>query len=490
MLILKDITKKYNDKTPLNRVSLSLPRNEVVGLVGNNGEGKSTLFKIIAGEVEPENGEVTVDNNEKLSYLPQYLDFENLTVGDFLLSKLGSNSQDYSLDISLNQVGLKSIDKNQRCKDLSGGQKTRLYLASAFLVNPDSSILLLDEPTNNMDIEGLEWLEGFIKSYHGLVLLTSHDRYFLDKVTTKIIELKNGKIKVYGGNYSFYKKQRQDAEKVVERMYIVQQKKVDRVKTDIRNYKEKALWGENKFTSRNPYQKKKAAKAARTTVVRERKLEKLLNSEEYIERADARKSYGVSINGPAPSGKKVLEVSNICKSFNGKSVFQNVSFSIYGNERVWLRGLNGSGKTTILKIIQGIVPADSGEASLGVNINSGYFSQDSTLNLSNTGINELLSTGASVTECFNKASHLHLSDSDLRKNISQLSRGQVAKLEFVKLLLVNNDLLILDEPTNHLEIETREEIESALCEYSGALLVASHDRYFIENIGIRTVVEL
>ncbi|EKE05193.1 MAG: ABC transporter related protein, partial [uncultured bacterium] len=323
-----------------------------------------------------------------------------------------------------------------------------------------------------------------------IVILTSHDRFFLDKTVKTILEIKDGNVKTYGGNYSFYKKQKQDEFALLEKMYVVQQKKIHKIEENIAEFKQRALEGELTYTSRNPYQKKKAGMIAKTALVRERKLEKLLASEETLEKPKGRKKFGVDISGSAHSGKLILEVTGCAKSFGEKQIFKDVSFSIRGNEHVWLIGKNGSGKTTLLKIITGNLQPDFGEVRLGNGVRIGYFSQESTLNSENTGINELKLTGADETTCFNTASHLHLVESDLRKKIKQLSRGQLAKLEFVKILLSDINLLILDEPTNHLEIETREDIENALSVYKGAILVVSHDRYFVETIGVDQVVEL
>lgn len=485
MLVLNDVSKSYGDKQILNNVSFSLNKNEVVGLVGENGAGKTTVFKLIAGLDKADDGNID-KKSEVIGYLPQNPEFNNKTVGEFLVT-----SEDYKIDIALEKLGLEGIGRDQKCESLSGGQKTRLYIASLLLMEPTPTTLLLDEPTNNLDIEALDFLESFVKSFRGSIFLTSHDRYFLDKVANKILELKNGEIKVYGGNYSFYKKQKWIEKEAFEKKYIAQQKKIEQVKEDIRKTEDKAKQGEIEFSSRQPYQRRKIAKGAKTAVVRKEKLEKFLESEEFLERPEKRKDYNFGFEGETHSGKLILEISKVTKSFGAKKLINDISFSVRGDEHVLIAGTNGSGKTTLLKLITGELERDSGEITFGAGVKFGYFSQDFIhQNLNNTGIEELKSSGANATDCYTFASYIHLNESDLHKPIKALSRGQVAKLEFAKLLLSNNELLILDEPTNHLEIETREEIEEALKGYKGAILVASHDRYFVESLGTDKTITL
>ncbi len=489
MLNLKDITKIYDEKVVLEKVNIGFNKGDVVGFIGPNGTGKSTLLQIAAGVLYPDEGVVT-SHEETIAYLPQYPEFGDLTVADFLTSKLESSIESYKIDIALEQTGLSHLEKNQKCTDLSGGERTKLCIASFLLIDPVPTVLILDEPTNNLDLDGLEWLENYILSHKGIVLLTSHDRFFLDKVVTKIVEIDKGKLKTYGGNYTFYKDQKRIEQEALERMYVVQQKKIKRATEDIFDYKNRALQGELKYTSRNPYEKKKAAKAAKVAVVRQKKLENFLESADFIEKSTRQKRYGVTLSGSVNSGKLIVECVNCSKSFTGTKILNNVSFSIHGNDRVWIVGKNGSGKSTLIKIIIGAITQDEGIVRLGSTIKYGYFSQESLIDPESTGVNELKSTGADSTTCYTTAAHLHLFEDDLRKKVAQLSRGQVAKLEFVKLLVANNDLLILDEPTNHLEIETREDIENALIDYKGALLIATHDRYFIDTLGITHTLDL
>ncbi len=489
MLNLKNVSKSFDGKVVLNDVSFSLQQGQIVGLVGDNGAGKSTVLKLLNGELLPDTGMVAY-SGEFIGYLPQTYNFGDLTVEAFLYSGIEDSSYAYRIPMTLEIVGLQDLKLNQICSTLSGGQKTKLYLASILLADPEPTVLLLDEPTNNLDLDGLVWLENFVKNFTGSIVLTSHDRFFLDNTVTKIVEIKDGALNTYGGNYSFYKEQKLIEEKALERRYEDQQKSIKKIEENIREYKQKAIEGETTYTSRNPYQKKKAGKAARTAIVRERKLEKMLESSEHIEKPNLKKSYGVTISSEMHSGKLVLDAVDCGMQFNNNFIFQHVSFDIRGPERVWLVGKNGSGKSTLIKIVLGLQKQTLGSVRLGDGISVGYFSQDSHLDLNRTGIDILKNPNIDLTTCYIEADHLHLSHADLNKPLKQLSRGQIAKIEFLRLILQNNDLLILDEPTNHLEIDTREDIEKALQNYTGAILVASHDRYFIDKLGISKVIQL
>lgn len=491
MLSIKDLSKEYADREILSHINISIKETDKIGLIGCNGSGKSTLFKILVGEINPDTG--VIDNsNDILGYLPQNPHFEDISIGQFIDQELANNtSRDYLIKSILTQLGLEAVDKDIKCTLLSGGQKTKLILANLVLRDPKVTMLILDEPTNNLDITSLDWLELFIKNFNGGLILTSHDRFFLDRVCNKIIELKNGKIKTYGGNYSFYKQQCEIEEQAYAKMYVVQQKQINKTLDNIHTLKEEALTYEHKFSSRNPYEKKKAAKSVKNAINKENKLQKLLNSTEYLDKPQNIKKYGVTVPGTNPQGKLMLSVNNLSFSYGDKLILNNISFRICGSGRTWLIGKNGSGKTTLIKTITNQLIPTSGEIKLGVGNKIGYLSQDSSnLTDAKTGIEELAYVCNDMTQCFRMASHLYLTQKDLVKKISHLSSGQKVKLEFAKLLLAGNNLIIMDEPTNHLEIDTREEIEKALQEYKGAILVASHDRYFIEKLGITDIVEL
>lgn len=483
MLDIKSISKKFGDKTVLDSVTLSLNR-EVVALVGNNGVGKTTLFKIISGEIDPDNG--NINTNEVIGYLPQQFVFGELSITEFLPEK-----PEYEIDTILKQLGLSHLDKRQKAGNLSGGEKTKLYLVYLLLSDPKPTLLLLDEPTNNLDLESVFWLEEFIINFDGSIFLTSHDRALLDETVDRIIELDNGKVKQYGGNYSFYKKQKEIEKQAYERMYIAQEKKIEKIEEDINTIRSKTLQGEKKFSSRDPYQRRKIRKAAQQGVARRKKLEKFLASEKRLEKPEDKNNYPFCFEGDTHSDKYILGMKNICKSYDGRIILNDVSFSITGDQHVWLSGMNGSGKSTILKLLANQITPDHGKIEIGTLVKIGYFSQDILSNKrQNTVLHELMTSGVTETDVYRYAKFLSLESEDVVKQLSALSRGQRTKVEFIKLLMGNNHILILDEPTNHLEIDTREQIEEALRYYEGAILVASHDRYFLEKISIDKEIEI
>lgn len=490
VLAFTGISKSFGDKQVLNNINLSLD-DEVVGLIGNNGSGKTTLLKIITGELQPDKGNIQ-KGNEIIGYLPQYPNFRDFTVEGFLYSKLNDPKDGYKIEMALNKLGLSKVEKIQLANKLSSGQKTRLYLAALLLSEP--TLLLLDEPTNNLDIEGLAWLENFIKDFSGSVLIVSHDRALLDNTAERIIELEDGQLKKYGGNYSFYREQKLAEEKARLERYKENVEEIKRLERLISEKKERAkrLSKDTKATRDNdkfaPYFfSQRSIRIDRQAKAFESRLEHL----DRLEKPKGRVIYPFGFEGQMHTDKFILGVKNISKSYDGKLILNGITFTVTGNQHVWLSGANGSGKTTLLNILVGKIEPDSGAVDVGNGIKIGYFSQEATqLDINKTGIEELRLTGMPEADCFKYAMNLHLEPNDLRKPISQLSRGQIAKLEFVKLLIGQNQILILDEPTNHLEVETREEIEEALKDYQGAILVVSHDRYFLGEVGIDRTIEI
>lgn len=397
----------------------------------------------------------------------------------------------YRLDIALNQVGLADIDRAMDASMLSGGQQTRLALALLLIQDPEPTFLLLDEPTNNLDVEGIEWLESFLASFQGTVLISSHDRALLDNVVDTIIELEGGKAKTYGGNYSFYREQKELQREAYARMYVAQQKKIKQLEESIDAMKDRARAGEAQFSSGMPYQRRKIRKSAQQAVYRQRRLEKLLKSEHTLDKPETTIQYRLIIAGDTHTGKTAVYARDIYKSLGGRTIRSSVSIHIHGVERVWLAGSNGSGKTTLLRIMAGEIPPDRGTLEIGTNIRIGYFSQNrSDLVTTHTAVEELIKTGMSQTEAYKLAMRFHFTPDDLKKKIANLSQGQQTKLAFAKLIAGEYELLLLDEPTNHLDIATREVLEAALREYGGALLISSHDRYFLEQVGIDRTTSL
>lgn len=492
MIVIQNVSYQYNDKTILNDISFSLHKHEIIGLIGNNGAGKTTLLQVIAGQIPPTRGSV-INSSEIVGYLPQTTDFGDHSILSYLQDVQTKARHTSSINKSLKEVGLDNIDPSQPAYLLSGGQKTKLGLASLLLSKPD--ILLLDEPTNNLDNSGLKWLSDFIQEFPGTVLIVSHDRAFLDEVTTRIIELHDGKLSIYGGNYSFYAATKEVERLAYQEKYEKNQAEIMRLQRRINVQKERAA----RIARSNKPQRDNdkaaahffAEKASRKINQNAKALESRLGQLERVESPRNRKSYAKNFGGENHAQRIILAANKLSKSYDNQLVLTDVSLTVTGSEHVWVSGPNGSGKSTLLGILAERLSASSGTVRRGNNLTIGYFSQDlSQVNLDNSGLNELLDTGALPEECYHRAKSLGITPHELGRPINTLSRGQIVKLAFAKLLLEDHDLLILDEPTNHLEIATREEIEEALMEYRGAILVASHDRYFLDRIGVDREVSL
>jgi ATPase subunit of ABC transporter with duplicated ATPase domains len=485
MFALQHIHKSYADKIILEDINFAVNSGEVIALIGENGAGKTTLLKILLGQVQPDSGTVS-HGNEMVGYVPQEPILGN-TVG----ASFTKDVEPWQIDLALETVGLSEQPRSKVVSQLSGGQKTRLALAQVLTLQ--RTILLLDEPTNNLDGEAIVWLEQFIKRFQGGVVLVSHDRTFINGVADKIVELRGGTLKQYGGNYDFYK-----AQKEIER-----QTELQRYETALeeKRHLEKAIASQQehgqhahkhiKRSDNDKYQRDFFRN--RVTVKfgqQARALEKRLEQVDDVERPETVRDYTLSLAGEVQSSKLVLRLENISKSY-GKRVLEAVSLEIRGNERLHIKGVNGSGKTTLLQIAASLVKPDEGAVIVGERIHIGYFSQDiDGLDYSLTGYENLQSTEASPTAIYREARSLGLNEADLRKRPNELSRGQQAKLGFARLLLGSNNLLILDEPTNHLDIPTRERIEAALKNYRGAILMASHDKYFADTLRISKTLNL
>jgi len=487
MFALQHIHKSYDDKIILNNINFAVNAGEVTALIGENGAGKTTLLKLILGEVQLDSGSIAL-HHETIGYVPQEAD-----VGRTIKDAFDVNIEPWRIDYALGMVGLGAMTGNVSVKTLSGGQKTRLALAGVLAHDPEPTVLLLDEPTNNLDAEGLVWLADFIRSFHGGIVLVSHDRSFINHVATGIAELRNGELRHYGGSYDFYKEQR-----TIERETEVQryeQHITDKKQLELAIAAQRAKGQHtHKHIKRNDHDKYQRDFFRNRVTVKfgqqARALETRLNQLEDVQRPESIRNYGVKLTGNVCSEKLLLRLSGIGKSYDG-DVLSTIGLEIRGNERVHLCGQNGSGKTTLLKIVAGLLEPDGGERVIGSNIQIGYFSQDvDSLDYSRSALENLQSTDAIPTDIFRGARSLGLDTQTLQKLPRQLSRGQQAKLGFAKLLLSSNHLLILDEPTNHLDISTREQIEIALQQYDGAILFASHDAYFVGKLNVTKKLNL
>ena len=519
MIILscKDICKSYGIRDVLKDITFSINEGDKVGIIGANGEGKSTLFKIITKEISQDSGEIFIDKNKTLGYLSQNLALdsdkniyeETLSVFDELLNieeRLSSleikmnepydennasyhdklikdytTLQDiyshkggyiYKGEISrvLKGLGFTEDDFYKSINTLSGGQKTRVALCKLLLRKPD--IILLDEPTNHLDLEAISWLEDYMKNYKGTVLVISHDRFFLDSVTTSTFEVIAGKVECYNVPYSKFIDLRKKNYEAKLKAYNLQQAEIKRQEAII-----------EKFRSFN---REKSIRAAES---REKALDKMEKIEAPTHEKEGSK---IKFEASVKSGYDVLHIEDMSKSYGEKILFTNLNIDLKRGEKVALIGENGRGKTTLFKIIMDKVHSDKGVKVLGTNVNVGYYDQEqSDLNLDKTIIDEVWDEFPNLTTSKLRsylASFLFTGD-DVFKVINTLSGGEKCRINLLKLMLSKSNLLLLDEPTNHLDIMSREALEDAILEYDGTLMVISHDRYFLNKV-IGRILEL
>ena len=519
MIILscKNIKKSFGIDEILKDVNFSINEGDKVGLIGSNGEGKSTLFKILTKELDFDSGELFIDKNKSLGYLSQNLSLDNsnsiysemLLVFSDLISleeklrtlevKMGepydpskeayhnklikdyTTSQElfehrggytYKGEISrvLKGLGFKESDYDKEISLLSGGQKTRVALCKLLLSKPE--ILLLDEPTNHLDLAAIEWLEEYLKAYKGTILVISHDRFFLDAVTNATFELISGKVNTYNASYTKFLELREKDIEVRLKAYNLQQAEIKR--------QEKII---EKFRSFN---REKSIRAAES---REKALERmeLVEAPEIIRRAS-----NIKFEVPIKSGNDVLHVENLSKSYGEKVLFKNISLDLKRGDKVALIGENGRGKTTLFKILLDKIKADSGNFSLGKNVFVGYYDQEqSDLDLNKTILDEVWDSfpKMTTTEIRNALASFLFTGDDVFKTIDKLSGGEKCRINLLKLMLSKSNFLLLDEPTNHLDIISREALEEAILSYDGTLMVISHDRYFLNKV-ISKILEL
>jgi len=440
ILNIANLNKTYIGKQILKGVTFHLEDKEKAAIVGINGSGKTTLIRCILGVEEPDDSETVIafSKDKKIGYLAQqHADIE---------------------------TGVDDFDT------LSGGQKTRKRLEEILQDKPD--LLILDEPTNHLDIESIQWLEKVLKRYDGAVLLVSHDRYFLDHVVTKIIDLDNGKARMYKGNYSEYavkKKQIRDSEL---KAYLNQQQEIQHQQAVIDKLKQ--------------FNREKSIKRAESR-------EKALAKVELLEKPEELDNeMRLALTPSVQSGNDVLSVKDLSKAFDDKTLFSNISFEIKRGEHVAVIGANGTGKTTLLKILNQQVDADTGSFKLGTNVEIGYYDQEhAVLHMDKTIFDEIQDEYPYLnnTKVRNVLAAFLFRGDDVYKRIGDLSGGEQGRVSLAKLMLSNANFLILDEPTNHLDIQGREVLEDAINNYEGTVLYVSHDRYFINKTSSR-ILEL
>ena len=512
LISAQDIQKSFGAHEVLRGVSFSLQKGEKMGLVGVNGCGKTTLMRIITGEMEPDGGMVHKNRDLRIGYLKQVDDialtdtvwgallrvFEPVIAMEKRLKELESQmeqnadpetamrlSNEYQRLLErfneaegyayqgemlgvLSGLGLPPEMHERQVGSLSGGERTRLSLAKLLLQKPD--IILMDEPTNHLDLEAIEWLQQYLTDYKGSLLLISHDRYFLDHVCTTMGELLGGRMIKFTGNYTEYMRKRTADFETRMKAYHLQQKEIEREKAIIERYRS--------------FNREKSIKAAES---RQKRLDKIERLEKPVEESHVRFSFDVRRR----SGEEALEVKDLCKTFDGQPVFANVSFKLRTGDRVAVIGPNGVGKSTLFKILMNQLTPDKGSVKYGANIDVGYYDQhQQNLNPLNTVLDEVWNSFPAMEQSkVRGALGLFLfSGDDVFDTIQSLSGGERGRVALTKLMLKKDNLLLLDEPTNHLDMDSREVLEDALQDFPGTILAISHDRYFINRFASRVMV--
>lgn len=513
LLDVQNVTKSFNDICILDSISFHIEDNDRVALIGANGAGKTTLIKIIVGEYEPDSGCISLSKDKNIGYLSQEstVDSNNTIFDELLLSRknlvemeenlramerqmseltgtelnrLIENYQklshqfeiagglSYKSEINglLKGLGFTDDDINRSIDTLSGGQKTRVALSKLLVSKP--SLIILDEPTNHLDINAISFLENYLLNYKGAVLIVSHDRYFLDKIANKVVEIENTHSRVYLGNYTEFAIKKEALRNALLNAYYKQQAQIQHQEQVISKLRQ--------------FNREKSIKRAESRV-------KALNKLERIEKpAELNFAMNIALLPEKSSGNDVLSIDNLSMQFGNIILFENLNLEVKRGEHVALIGNNGTGKTTILKIINGLEKAVSGSITLGTNVDIGYYDQEHhVLHEEKTLFDELQDTYPNMnnTEVRNTLAAFLFTEDDVFKLIGNISGGEKGRVSLAKLMLGKANFLILDEPTNHLDITSKEILEDALNAYEGTVLYVSHDRYFINRTATK-IIEL
>ncbi len=509
ILNVAHLNKAFGAKEIIKDASFLVNENEKVAVVGLNGAGKTTLLKILSGEDTADSGIVTISKDAKLGYLRQInnldseltiieemytvikpiIDMEKkmLDLSEQMKSALEDELEKYYNEYNtlthnyelldgyqarsnvngiLKGLGFNEDEFNKPISKLSGGQKTRVFLGKLLLSKPD--IILLDEPTNHLDLSSIEWLEGYLLNYKGAIVIVSHDRYFLDKIVGKVIDIENGNVSTYIGNYSKFSRKKELKREADLKAYLNQQEEI--------KHQEEVI---EKLRS---YNREKSIKRAESR-------EKLLDRIERVEKpVELKSDMGLRFEQTEESGMDVLKVEELSKSFGSKHLFSELNFELKRGEHVALMGDNGTGKTTILKIINGLLAPDTGDVVFGSRVQMAYYDQEhQVLNMQKTLFDEISDTFPTLSNTKIRnllAAFLFMGD-DVYKRIGDLSGGERGRVSLAKLMLSNANFLVLDEPTNHLDIMSKEILESAIRDFKGTVLYVSHDRYFINKTATR-----
>ena len=505
ILACRQLHKAYGIDVILEKITFHIEEREKAAIVGVNGAGKTTLFKVLTGEISADGGEFYLKKDTSVGYLAQNIHIESdKTIYEEMLSvfekiiqteanlremenemgglsgqALADKMEEYAalqhyfeqhdgysyqsrMKGVLKGLGFTESDFTRPMNQLSGGQKTRVHLGKLLLSKPD--VLLLDEPTNHLDIASIEWLEDFLRTYPGSVLIISHDRYFLDRIVTKVIEIENKKSYVYNGNYSFYWQQKEINREIQQKAYDMQQKEIKHQEDVIRTLRQ--------------FNREKSIKRAESR-------EKVLDKMERIDRPDALPDQmRLTLTPFLTSGNDVLHAENLSKSYGGQKIFQGVSFDVKRSDKVAIIGPNGVGKSTLFRMLLKEVSSDSGLIRFGTNVFVGYYDQEQAkLDESKTIFEEISDSYPTLTQgqIRNMLAAFVFTGDDVFKPISALSGGEKGRVSLAKIMLSKANTLMLDEPTNHLDMFSKEVLESAINRYEGTCIYISHDRYFINK---------
>ncbi len=507
MIIIKDVSLSLGEKTLFAEINSTIPTGSRIGLVGDNGTGKTTLLRAIMGDVELDRGQVSIPDrkNKIIGYLPQdLLELREDGLLYFLKKQSGILALEKTIEIGGEQIalgeegdlgrsqaleeyeravalfsarggyafearakqilaglGFKDDDLFKSCRDFSGGWKMRIFLAALLISQPD--ILLLDEPTNHLDAPSMEWLEEYLADYRGTIIVVSHDRWFLDKMVSQIAELAKGRLTLFNGNYSRYLKEKKERDELMKKEIIHQQAEITRHQAFIERFRYKAT-------------------KARQAQSRLKMLEKM----PIIQQERPEKKVAMRFPTPPKTGREVIKAVELGKKYEEKTVFSKVNFTILRGEKVALVGVNGAGKSTLTRLIARTEEPSCGRLEWGQNVRLAFFSQETAENLNHQQNvwEEILATTSSMNDQEKRTllgSFLFFAD-DIFKPISVLSGGEKSRLALLKILLGNTNVLILDEPTNHLDMKTKEVFQEALLGYQGTIIVVSHDRYFLDRL--------
>jgi len=512
VIYLNNISLSFADNRIFDNITWMIPEKSRIGLVGDNGAGKTTLFRTILGMVDVDEGTIEIPNyrNRTIGYLPQDLvELEPMPLIDYLRKKSGIEDiertmKDYEVSMArhdtvsaeyqeivkayeaaaarfqsaegyrfdakakqiLNGFGFRKKDFSKNCTEFSGGWKMRLLIALILLSAPD--IMLLDEPTNHLDTESMEWLESYLRNYHGTLLAIAHDRVFLDKMVNQIVELSNHRLTVYKGNYSYYLAEKERRLETLKKQMALQRGEIKKTQQFIERFRYKAT----------------KAKQVQSRI-------KMLERFEIIEHEKGMKQVHINFPEAPKSSREIVSLRQVSKGYGDMIVLSPFDLTIHRGEKIALVGVNGAGKSTLSRILSGVEKPTSGTVTYGLNVSMAFFSQESAQNLdyARTVWDDISLTGrhSSDQEKRNLLGAFLFSGDDIYKEISVLSGGEKSRLALLKILLQDSNLLVLDEPTNHLDLKTKEIFQNALLGYAGTVVIVSHDRFFLDHLVSRVI---